>query len=944
MFKWLLSRKTGWVVTPNPRPVRTFPHQRLFYKTLPPLIRPIILFLFCLLSFALQAQNPFEETNSGSDIGRDTVPADTIPRKDTLKAVLSNGTGIPGKALIVMSPDSIDAPVNYGSVDSNYFDNSTRKVHLYGNAFVKYKDLSITAAYIVVDLDSSIATAEGRFDSLGQLIGRPEFKMGDETFMAERMRYNFKKRKGFIYNALTQESDMYIHGRRSKLVAANPETGQKDDILYGESTLVTTCDHPSPHFGIRARKVKTIPDKLAVIGASNLEVFGVPTPLWLPFGFYPVSETRKAGLIFPRDYEQSPQWGFGLRDLGYYFPVKDWADVKILGDIYFNGTWGLGTNINYVRKYKFRGNLDLRYSKRISEPVNDYRKNVEKSFSIRLTHNQDAKAHPYQTIGGSINIQSNNFEQLNYNDAESALTNSYSSNFNYSRTFPGKPYSLTASMNHSQNTRSHVVTINAPDVNFRLNRIYPFKRKQRVGPEQWYERIAFQYSGNGKSQIATTDTSLFDQQTWQNAQWGMQHRANANVNFNVAQYFNVTPSIDYGETWFFKTQDRMFRFDPNDPDFVRQDTIWYPDSTGFFIMPDTIDFGNVESELRPGFQPFRSVSASVNISTQIFGTLKGGKGWFRGFRHVVKPSIGFSFTPKSPVSYYENVPFSVQYPDSTQQFSKFDQLLYSVRPTNITQANLNYSFTNLLEAKFFSKKDSTEKKIKFFDNIGVSGSYNMAADSFRWSPVNISGNTRLFKGLTTISIGATYSFYDEDENGRLINKFYWDTKKSPLRFDNLRLRFSTRLRFDDIVGVITGKEEKPSGPKTDGGVKRLPDQRDKLFDLLNNFSISHELGLTRMGMPGRDTTLVTTHTINLVGSMQLTPNWSVQFGNIGYDLRSDQLTYPDLGITRNLHCWSLSFSWQPVRGTYAFYLGVKPGTLDFLKFPARRGNQEVFGF
>jgi lipopolysaccharide assembly outer membrane protein LptD (OstA) len=226
-----------------------------------------------------------------------------------------------------MSPDSLDATVEYGSLDSNYLDNQTHKVHLFGKAFVKYKDLFLQADYIVVDLDSSIATAVGRLDSLGKLTGNPEFKMGDESFSAQRMRYNFRKRKGIIYHALTKENDLFIHGEKTKFVAGGSDSGHQDDILYGKGALITTCDAETPHYGIRALKIKTIPDKLAVIGPSNLELFGVPTPIWLPFGFYPVSETRTAGIIFPRDYERSPQQGFGVRDVGYYFPVKDWADV-----------------------------------------------------------------------------------------------------------------------------------------------------------------------------------------------------------------------------------------------------------------------------------------------------------------------------------------------------------------------------------------------------------------------------------------------------------------------------------------------------------------------------------------------------------------------------------------------------------------------------------------
>lgn len=845
-------------------------------------------------------------------------------------------------AAIVMSPDSLDATVEYGSADSNYLDNVTRKVYLFGDAYVRYKDLSLTADYIVVDLDSSIATARGLPDSLGKMAGLPQFKMGEESFTAEEMRYNFIKRKGIIYNALTKENDLTIHGEKTKFIAAGGETGQEDDLLYASRALITTCDHPNPHFGIRASKVKTIPDKLAVIGSSNLELFGVPTPVWLPFGFYPVSEKRSAGLVLPRDYERSPLWGFGIRDIGYYFPVSDWADVQLLADIYFNGTWGVGFVSNYAERYKFRGNVAIRYSYRVSEIPNDYHENVEKSFSFRLTHNQDTKANPNQTLGGSINIQSNDYESINYNDAQSALTNTYSSNFNYSRTFPGKPYSLTASLNHSQNTQSHLVTINAPDVNFRLNRIYPFKSNKRLGPDAWYEKIAFVYAGSAKAQIIATDTTLLDAMTLDNAQYGAQHKANASMNLKAFKYLNITPSIDYGSTWFFKTRDHYLEFDPNNPDYVVNDTLFFPDGTfnDSDIIKDTISYGSIEDSLRNGFKEFRTLSASVNMNTQLFSTMQFSNGWLRGIRYVMKPNVGFSFSQPSPVSYYDSSQVHILYPDSMQGFNKYENLLYSVRPTNQRQANLNYSITNLFEAKYFNGRDSTEKKLKLFDNISAGGSYNFAADSFNFSPLNISGNTRFFKGITTFSIGATYSFYGKLPNGRLNRDLYVESDNKLLRFDNLRLRFSTRLTFSDVKKLIAGEElEERKGP----GVRRGPDPRSKFEDLLSGFSINHELGVVRMGMNGPDHTVVTTNNINMVGGIELTPNWSVYFGNIGYDFLTNSITYPDLGIARDLHCWQLSFNWQPTRGTYAFNINVKPGTFDFIKVPYKRGNYDSSG-
>jgi hypothetical protein len=338
------------------------------------------------------------------------------------------------------------------------------------------------------------------------------------------------------------------------------------------------------------------------------------------------------------------------------------------------------------------------------------------------------------------------------------------------------------------------------------------------------------------------------------------------------------------------------------------------------------------------------------MSTQLKGEKLFNKGWLRGVRHIIKPSLGFSFSPSSAnPNYYQHSQFSVLYPDSTQRFSRFDNLLYSVRPNDQKQANLNYSFTNLFEAKYFSKRDSTEKKLKLFDNINVGGSYNMALKKNQnpWSPINISGNTRFFKGITSVNVGATYSVYALMENGRLDTLTYLKTNGHLLRFDNLRLRFSTRITYQDIKQLFSSEEEKKSsasqGNKSAPGPKKILDTREKFLDLLSSFSINHELGIVRMGMPGRDTNLITTNSINMVGSMQLTPNWSIYFGNVGYDFNSKQLTYPDIGLSRNLHCWQMSFNWQPTRGTYAFNIGVKPGTFEFLKLPYRRGNYDTSG-
>ncbi len=598
--------------------------------------------------------------------------------------------------------------------------------------------------------------------------------------MANRLRYNFKTRKGIIYQDRTTQGDLFIHGEKTKFVGAPPEDSTQNDVIYNSGALITTCNAEEPHFGIRSSKIKVIPNKLAVVGPSNLEIMGVPTPIWLPFGFFPVTSSRRSGLIFPKDYEYSDAWGFGLRDIGYYFPINEYVDAKVLGDIYFNGSWSLGVSSTYRKRYAYSGSINIGYSNRKTPVADALKPSVQRSFSIRISHNQDPKANPYRSLGGSINIQTNDYQSLNRNDANSVLTSVYTSNFSWSRRFPDKPYSLSISLNHSQNTQTKQITIDAPNVDFRLNRIYPFKSKTSVGKEKWYEKIGFQYSGNAKSKFATTDSTIFTPQMWNDAQYGVQHRANADLNFTALKYFHFTPSVNYEETWFFKTQDKTFSFDP-DTD-IRQDTIF--DQMGnMIIVPDTVSYGHVDPSTQYGFTPFRKFSSGVSMTTQIFGMLpfqKGWKGWLRGIRHTLKPSLSFNYSPDIFNAFRDSVQYDIRKPNSFQQYSILENGVYPASFSTGKQMTLGYSLNNIFEAKYFSKRDSTVKKLKLFDNIIVSGNYNFAADSFQFSPVNINGTTRLFKGASTLTFSAVYDFYQIDATGRRIPKILLGNTRTPV--------------------------------------------------------------------------------------------------------------------------------------------------------------------
>ena len=425
---------------------------------------------------------------------------------------------------ITLSEDSFADDVKYGAQDTQWLDSKNRMVYLYGNAIVEYQSLILKADFIQIDLEKSIAFASGYPDSSGQISGKPIFKDGSEEFNSDSIRYNFESKKGMVYQVKTVYEDIFIHGSKTKFIgdtSAIIVDSLKEDIVYNYDGLFTTCDLDHPHFGIRSKKQKIIPNKLVVVGPSYLEIAGVKTPLWLPFGFFPISKTRRAGLIIPRDYEYSPQWGYGIRRIGYYTPIGESLDLELTGDIYTRGSWGLNVASRYVKRYKYRGNFNIGYSNRITE-----REGINfpsKSFSVRWSHSQDAKAHPYRKLNGSVNIQTNGFQSQNFNDAYNVLNSSLSSNVSYSRTFPGKPFSMSANFSHSQNTRTQKITLQFPTLNFQMRRIYPFRKKGKP-QEGFLDKISFKYDMNLKNQITATDSTLFDQKTFENALYAVRHK------------------------------------------------------------------------------------------------------------------------------------------------------------------------------------------------------------------------------------------------------------------------------------------------------------------------------------------------------------------------------------------------------------------------------------
>jgi hypothetical protein len=838
---------------------------------------------------------------------------------------------------VKISKDGLDSPVDYGAKDSIFFDNKNNLVHLYGDAFLNYGNLKLTAAYIVVDMKKSVATAEPRPDSVGKLKGLPNFKDGTQDVSANKMRYNFVTRKGVILEALSKQNDIFIHGGKSKFVAQTGDTTKaKDNIIFSKDAIFTTCSADHPHFGITSAKQKVIPNKLIVVGPSNLVIGDIPTPIWLPFAAFPLKQGKKTGLIFPKDYEYSPTWGFGLKNMGWYFPLSDNYDLTLTGDLYIRGTWGVRANSRYIKKYRYQGNFELGYASTIKENEKSVLSR-DPSWNIRWSHSKDSRVSPDWTFNASVNMsgsKSNDLLRSNYNsvtrnDFNSATTSQASSSVSFTKTFPGKPYSLSGSTQLTQNLVTRDVTASLPNLDLTMQTLFPFKRKERVGPERFYEKIALQYGASLQNQIQTKDSLLLSSRVFDNLKFGVRHTVSSNVNFTFLKYLNVSPSVNYSEFWYINQINKTF-----DPTRIfKTDTIVNPNNkidTSF--VPRLVQDGLTKSDTIKGFYRPHSFNMGVSVTTRIFGTVQFKHGYLRGIRHSITPSLSFNYSP----SYYRYTD-SVRTTNSSalrQVYSRYENSLYGAANGG-KQAAIGYNLSNFFEVKTFNSKDSTFKKTKLLENVNVSGNYNFAADSFRFSDISMSTGTNLFKGLSTLSVNALFSPYGRLANNLRSRDFAVKENGKFLTFLNTTVSLNTGISIGQIQDIFTGtaSEETISAVKKTTKKSNKEANDETFVDLFKQFRINHIFSVSvDRNFGGRDTTLYQ-NSLYTSGNIKLSKKWTMTVGNIGYDFVQKQLTYPDFSFSRDLHCWEMGMSWQPVRGTYAFYLRVKPGTLDFIKVP-----------
>lgn len=839
-----------------------------------------------------------------------------------------------------ISSDSLDAEVISSARDSMITDIINQKIHLYGEATVDYKTINLKAGHIVLDWHTSIVTAEGLPDSTGNMAGFPVFKDATQEFQAKSMKYNFKTEKGIVYDITTQQQEIIIHASRSKFISNPPQdsTEEKQDIIYSEDAIFTTCTADEPHFGVHSKKQKIIANKMVISGPLNLEVMGVPTPLWLPFGFFPVTQPRGTGLLFP-EFDFSADQGMGLKGLGWFFPLGEHFNLSLRSNVYFfTGTWGLSAASQYKKKYKYGGSFNLGFDNRRVEQESDGSIASSKSFSIRWTHNQDRAAHPTMNFGGSVNFQINGYQSTVSNRANDVLNNSLSSNLNFTKNWRDKPFNFSASFSHSQNTSSKKITVNFPKLNFQTQTLYPFRKKQRSGQAKWYEDITLKYTSEAKSTFTGVDSTFFTKQTLDDAQYGVKQNITSGTSFKLLKYFNFNPSVQYQEVWYWKSLNKEQIELLN----LKIDT----SSTGV-ITRDTLSFGMANDTLITGFESFRTLDVSASVNTQIFGTLRFKRGRLKGIRHVIKPSIGISYSP----DYTANDHWFRQERDFTtadeyydNPYSIFDQGIYGSPSDNGKQMRLTYGFVNNFEAKYFSKKDSIDKKIKIFESINVGGSYNFAQPEYQWSMVSASGRTRLFKGLTNFTFRLNWDPYlnevNEEQTRRIrVEKLYFKETGKLLQFMGGTFSLNTGLTVSKIREIFQGKDPEVVEDRRD---EKQQQGEEDFLSLFDNFRIAHNIGARwERTYQDKDTLIISTNSVDVRGNIKLTKNWQITIGQIGYDFINKRLTYPDIGFRRDIHCWEAGFNWTPDRQAFSFYIRAKGGTFGFLKLPYQRNYRDA---
>lgn len=884
-----------------------------------------------LFAFNVGAQVHVNEVGS-ADVDSITI-IDTIDVDSIIKKNPSVTKDTTQQSRIRRIKVDLDNQVVFSSQDSIVMTGDNR-VYMYGKGAVTYGKLKLDADQIDMDMKNSLVYAVGRKDSLGEWVGKPVFDEGGATYETETMKYNFKTKRGYITNVITEQGEGYLTGGETKKM--------EDDTYYLKNGRYTTCDqHDCPHFYFQLTKAKVRPNKDIVTGPAYMVLSGLPLPLAVPFGYFPFSKKYSSGIIVPT-FGDDYQRGFYLSDGGYYFAINDNIDLALTGEIYTKGSWGVKARSNYVKRYKFSGNFDISYLKSIygDKGMPDYSKQT--NFQILWSHTQDAKANPNLNFSASVNFTTSGYSRNDLNSYySSAFTeNTKSSSVNLTYRFPQSKWSLSTTLNVSQRTQDSTLSVSFPNFTLTMSQIYPFKRKKAVGDEKWYEKIRMSYSGQFQNSLTAKQDEFFKKNIIKDWRNGMKHSIPISATFNLFKYINFTPQISF--------TDRMYT------NKVRRQ--WDPNAAAE-VCDTTYNFYNVWD-----------FSASMSLDTKIYGFYQplpflGNK--VKMIRHVLTPTISFSASPdfsSSFFGYYGTYQYvDVNGKEQTRKYSLFPNSMFGVPGQGKTGA-VTVSLANNVEMKVRDDNDSIgEKKISLIENFTVSQSYNFAADSLNWSNINTSLNLRLIKNFN-LNLSAVWDVYtyqlNEYGNPVRVNIPRWEVGKGLGRLSSTGTSFSYTFNNDtfkrkkkegsspaedenntstDADASATENESRSPFSKKKGEVATDADGYMKWtvpWNLTVNYSVSYGYGAfdkEKLEYKGK-----ITQNLSFSGNIRPTKNWNFGF-SASYNFDTGKIAYMNCNISRDLHCFSMRASFVPVGPykSYNFHIAVKSSMLSDLKYQKR---------
>ncbi len=790
-----------------------------------------------------------------------------------------------------------------------------QRATLYNNAELYYQDIELKAGIIIIDYKNNIAYAKGIVDSLGNYTQRPNFKQGGQESDQDSLAYNFKNEKAAIWNTKSKQGEFFVRAPFTKR--------ENDSVFYINKAHITTSTKDKPDYEIVANKIKVVPGKKVVGGFSELYIADVPTPAVLPFFYAPLSKERMvSGFLLPTWGENNNQ-GFFLQNGGYYFAINDYVDLAILGDVYSNGSWGLRLESSYALRYKFTGSFRLRFENLLTSQrgFDDFGKT--NNFNLQWSHSQSAQSNPNSRFSASVNFGSSQFFRQSLNEFNIAqnVTNTFSSSISYYKKFVGTPFNMNASLTHTQNTNTQQIDMTLPSLQISMDRIYPFAPKTG-SKKNALQNIGLTYNFDAQNRISVPEELFLKKGMFDKARSGVRHTASLSTNLKVFKYITLTPSANYNEVWYLKTVDQQY------------------DNTTNAIVRDTLN----------GFASFREYSGGVSASTTLYGTFNINGKRLKAIRHVVRPSVSFNYRPDFGF-YYDEVQQSAD-PNDLKEFSRFEGGIFG-QPSRGLSSSIGIGINSTLEAKVMPK-DSTQteaKKINILSNFNLRTSYNIAADSLRWSPISVTAGTALLNNKLNLNANASLDPYALSANGNRINTFNINNGGSLFRLTSANLSASYSLSSDLFSKKKTdGKKssntnEDPNSESLFGNsitARNTVDDQEKSNTKVAklygatipwDLSLRYTLGYTNR----RRENEISNNSLQFSGNVDLTPKWSIGFSS-GYDFKSKGITFTNLRFERDLDSWRMSFNWVPFgrNTTYYFFIGVKSSVLSDLKYDQRK--------